>query len=43
MIGVGDVLLTAFILVISLVVFVLICIGAFMCNRSKKGNQNAPF
>jgi hypothetical protein len=40
MIGIGDVLLTAFILVVSLVVFVLICIGAFMCNRTKKGNPN---
>ncbi len=42
MIGMGDVLLTAFILIISLVVFVLICIGAFMCSRTKKGNHNVP-
>jgi hypothetical protein len=43
MVGIGDILLTAFILVMSLIVFVLICIGAFMCNRTKKGNPNAPF
>ncbi len=40
MVGIGDVLITAFILVVSLVAFVLICIGAFMCHRTKKGNPN---